>query len=75
MIEYTINFCIVANGVDVYFRSKNNLVFRRVATAFCERQGINYDTVAFQFNDTFIDPDMTVEQIGIRENARIVALL
>lgn len=73
-----VGFSVVRGTNDVYFRAKTSLPFKRVATAYCERQGLHPSTVAFRMrgkyiDDEYIDFEKTVGELGITDGMRIRA--
>lgn len=52
------------DGTVVHFKIKKNTPFRKLITAYCERQGIQKSTVRFTFDGNFVGEEQTPHDVS-----------
>ncbi|EFJ27988.1 hypothetical protein SELMODRAFT_171605 [Selaginella moellendorffii] len=63
------------DGNEVFFRIKKNTQFRKLMTAYCQRQSVEADAIAFLFDGRRLRADQTPEELEMEDGDEIDAML
>ncbi|WOK95113.1 Small ubiquitin-like modifier 1, 1,SUMO1,ATSUMO1 [Canna indica] len=65
---------ISQDGVHGFIRIKRSSKFERLMAAFCERKNVALNELSFYFNSRKIEAEETPEQLGMEDDAEILAM-
>jgi small ubiquitin-related modifier len=55
------------NDASTVFRVKKDTLFSKVATAFCEKQGLDLKTVRFNVDGNRVEVTKTISAVGLED--------
>ncbi|XP_003388064.1 PREDICTED: small ubiquitin-related modifier 2-like [Amphimedon queenslandica] len=60
-----------AGGSVIHFKIKRNTPFKKLITAYCERQGLQKSTIRFMFDGTPMQEDQTPNDLDMEDDDTI----
>ncbi|XP_022847751.1 small ubiquitin-related modifier 1-like [Olea europaea var. sylvestris] len=63
------------NGNEEYFKMKRGSQLRKLMTAYCERQSLQFDATVFLFDGRLLRPEQTPDELKMEDGDEIDAML
>eukprot|EP00244_Chara_vulgaris_P011647 TRINITY_DN5873_c0_g1_i2.p1 TRINITY_DN5873_c0_g1~~TRINITY_DN5873_c0_g1_i2.p1 ORF type:complete len:102 (-),score=28.90 TRINITY_DN5873_c0_g1_i2:144-449(-) len=63
------------DGNEVFFRIKKTTTLKKLMTAYCERQSVDMNSIAFLFDGRRLQADQTPEELSMEDGDEIDAML
>ncbi|KAB2636571.1 small ubiquitin-related modifier 1-like [Pyrus ussuriensis x Pyrus communis] len=63
------------DGNEVFFRIKHTTQLKKLMTAYCDRQSVDLNSVAFLFDGRRLRPEQTPEELEMEDGDEIDAML
>ncbi|XP_076916400.1 small ubiquitin-related modifier 1-like [Bidens hawaiensis] len=63
------------DGNEVFFRIKRNTQLKKLMNAYCDRQSLQMNSIAFLFDGRRLQAEQTPEQLEMEEGDEIDAML
>eukprot|EP01132_Coremiostelium_polycephalum_P001313 gene1313-1657_t len=56
------------DNVEVYFKIKRHTPLRKLMDAYCQRQGVNPNSIRFLYDGQRVQPERTPKEYGMENN-------
>ncbi|KAJ8648856.1 hypothetical protein MRB53_001879 [Persea americana] len=63
------------DGNEVFFRIKRSTQLRKLMTAYCDRQSVDFNSIAFLFDGRRLRVDQTPDELEMEDGDEIDAML
>eukprot|EP00245_Coleochaete_scutata_P007834 TRINITY_DN23615_c0_g1_i1.p1 TRINITY_DN23615_c0_g1~~TRINITY_DN23615_c0_g1_i1.p1 ORF type:complete len:103 (+),score=36.30 TRINITY_DN23615_c0_g1_i1:102-410(+) len=63
------------DGNEVFFRIKSTATFKKLMTAYCDRQSLDMNSIAFLFDGRRLRSEQTPEELEMEDGDEIDAML
>ncbi|PIA25795.1 hypothetical protein AQUCO_10800045v1 [Aquilegia coerulea] len=63
------------DGNEVFFRIKRSTQLRKLMTAYCDRQSVEFNSIAFLFDGRRLRADQTPDELEMEDGDEIDAML
>ncbi|KAI8015709.1 Small ubiquitin-related modifier 2 [Camellia lanceoleosa] len=66
---------VAEDGNEVFFRIKRSTQLRKLMTAYCDRQSVEFNSIAFLFDGRRLRGEQTPDELEMEEGDEIDAML
>ncbi|KAL3636979.1 Small ubiquitin-related modifier 1 [Castilleja foliolosa] len=63
------------DGNEVFFRIKRNTQLKKLMNAYCDRQSVDFNAIAFLFDGRRLRPEHTPDELEMEDGDEVDAML
>ncbi|XP_047950456.1 small ubiquitin-related modifier 1-like [Salvia hispanica] len=63
------------DGNEVFFRIKRSTALKKLMNAYCDRQSVEYSSIAFLFDGRRLRPEQTPDELEMEDGDEVDAML